>query len=85
MTRTTSTTARPSSNSTSVTEARMVLVRSVTVVTLSDAGSPASICGSISLMPSTTAMTLAPGWRCTLRRMAGVVFIQLESLVFSAL
>ena len=36
------------------------------------------------LMLSTTAMTLAPGWRWTLRMTAGVVFIQAASLVFSA-
>jgi hypothetical protein len=35
-------------------------------------------------MLSTTAMTLAPGWRWTLSRIAGVVFIQLASLLFSA-
>ena len=34
-------------------------------------------------MESTTAMTLAPGWRWTLSSTAGVMFAQLESLVFS--
>ena len=63
----------------------MVLVRSVTTVTVTDAGRPASICGSIALMLSTTEMTLAPGWRWTLTRMAGVVLIQLDNFTFSAL
>ena len=49
------------------------------------AGSPAWICGSISLMLSTTEITFAPGCLCTLRRIAGVLFIQLESFTFSAL
>ncbi len=85
ITSTTRTTASPSSNSTSETEARIVVVRSVRTVTSTPAGRPAVICGSIALIESTTAMTLAPGWRCTLSRIAGVLFIQESSCVFSAL
>ena len=38
----------------------------------------------IFLMLSTTEITLAPGWRCTLSNTAGVLSAQLDSLVFSA-
>ena len=34
-------------------------------------------------MRSTTWMMLAPGWRCTLMMIAGVVLAQAPSLVFS--
>ena len=34
-------------------------------------------------MPSTTSMTLAPGWRWILTMTAGVVLTQAASLVFS--
>src|ERR1700749_4273605 len=81
ITSTTIATARTSSNSTSATEARMVLVRSVRVTTSTEAGSPALIWGSRSLIESTTEMTLAPGWRCTLMRTAGSLFAQLDSLL----
>ena len=83
ITSTTRTTARPSSNSTSATEARIVLVRSVSTET-STAGSAARSCGNSAWMRSTTSMTLAPGWRWMLRMTASVVFIQPASLVFSA-
>ncbi len=63
MTRTTSTIAMRSSNSTSLTEARIVVVRSLSTVASTPAGKPASICGSCLRMESTTWMTLAPGWR----------------------
>src|ERR1700675_2574977 len=85
MTRTTSTTANASSSSTSETEARIVLVRSVRTETLTDRGNPASIWGSSDLMRSATEITFAPGWRWTLRRIAGIVLFQLESWLFSAL
>ena len=62
----------------------MVSVRSVRVFTSTEAGRPAWIWGRISLMESTTAMTLAPGWRWTLIRTAGVLLAQLDSLLFSA-
>ncbi len=54
----------------------MVLVRSVRIDTSTAAGSEADSCGSSSLMRSTTWMTLAPGWRWTLRMMPGALFTQ---------
>ena len=63
MTITTKPTASASSNSTSSTEARMVVVRSVSGVTVIAAGSEALSEGNSLLMLSTTWMTLAPGWR----------------------
>ena len=62
----------------------MVSVRSVRVVTSTEAGRPTLMMGSSSLMESTTAMTLAPGWRCTLISTAGELFAQLASLLFCA-
>ena len=61
----------------------MVSVRSVSVFTSTEAGRPAWIWGSSSLMESTTWITLAPGWRWTLIRTAGVLLAQLDSLLFS--
>ena len=58
---TTRATARLSSNSTSCTEARMVLVRSVSTVTSTAAGRLPVSAGSSCLMRSTTWITLAPG------------------------
>ena len=84
ITSTTRMTASVSSNSTSCTEARMVTVRSVRMLTSIAAGSEACNCGSSALMPSTTAMTLAPGCRWIFRMMAGVSFIQAPSLSFWA-
>jgi len=49
----------------------MVSVRSVKVLTSTEAGRPAWIWGSNSLIESTTAITLAPGWRWTLISTAG--------------
>ncbi len=49
-----------SSNCTSSTEARMVVVRSVRMLTCTDLGSVVVSCGSSALMRSTTAMMLAP-------------------------
>ena len=63
MTITTRPTASASSNSTSSTEARMVAVRSVSGLTVIEAGSDALSEGKSLLMLSTTWMTLAPGWR----------------------
>src|SRR5689334_24370898 len=62
----------------------MVSVRSVRVFKSTEPGSPAWIWGKSSLMESTTWMTLAPGWRWTLIRMAGSLLAQLDSLSFSA-
>ena len=72
ITSTTRPTASDSSNSTSVTEARIVTVRSVSGVIWIAAGSEAVSCGSSFLMLSTTWMTLAPGWRWMLTIEAGV-------------
>src|SRR5271167_40885 len=80
----TSTTASPSSNSTSATEARIVVVRSVTISTLTAAGNTAVSSGNNFSMLSTTAMTLALGWRRTLTMTAGSVLTQAASLTFSA-
>ena len=72
-----------SSNSTSSTEARMVVVRSVRICSLTAGGMEALSWGSRVLIRSTTAMMLAPGWRWMLRITAGVVFIQAACLTFS--
>ncbi len=84
MTSTTSTTASPSSNSTSPTDARMPPVRSLSTATSTAAGIAACRRGSSFLIPSTTAMTLEPGWRCTFRMTAGVRLAQAASWLFSA-
>ena len=72
MTITTSTIVSSSSNCTSSIDARMVVVRSVSVRTLTAGGSVAVSCGSSDVMRSTTAMVLAPGCRCTFTITAGV-------------
>jgi hypothetical protein len=84
MTSTTRTTERNSSNCTSSTDARMVVVRSVRTDTSTPAGSVRFSCGRSAVMRSTTSMTLAPGWRWTLRITAGVSFIQAACRTFSA-
>ncbi len=71
ITSTTSTTASTSSSCTCCTEARMPVVRSLSTSTLQRAGSEACSSGSCFLMASTVPITLAPGWRCTLRMIAG--------------
>ena len=63
MTRTTRTTASISSNCTSLTEARMVVVRSVSTETLMEGGKELCSWGRSFLIRSTTSMTLAPGCR----------------------
>ena len=83
ITSTTSTTASPSSNSTSLTDERMVPVWSERIVTSKPAGSVFSSLGSVALTASTTAITLDPGWRCTLRMMEGVRLAQPASSLFS--
>ncbi len=80
---TTRATASTSSNSTSLTEARMPVVRSVSSCTCTPGGMSASMLTRAFLISSTVVMTLAPGWRWTLRITAGVVFHQAPSLVFS--
>ena len=61
ITMTTRPTASASSNCTSLTEARIVVVRSVRGLTVTPAGRLALSAGSTALMPSTTWMTFAPG------------------------
>ena len=61
----------------------MVVVRSVSIVTLTDAGRDACSWGSSFLIRSTTSMTLAPGWRWMLTITAGLSFIQAAWLTFS--
>ena len=72
ITSTTITTARPSSSSTCATEARMPCVRSLSTVSRTLSGRLCRSSGSWRRMASTVAITLAPGWRCTLSTMAGV-------------
>ena len=62
----------------------MVVVRSVSIATSTDAGSDACSCGSSCLMRSTTSMMLAPGWRWMLTITAGVSFIHAACFTFSA-
>ena len=50
----------------------MPLVRSLSTSILTLPGSPACSCGSCALIALTVPMTLAPGWRCTLRMIAGI-------------
>ena len=61
MTITTSTMVSISSNSTSFTEARMVVVRSVRICTFTAEGRDACNCGSSFLIRSTTLIMFAPG------------------------
>jgi len=61
ITSTTRITARISSNCTSCTEARMVVVRSVRTSTFTEAGRPADSVGRSRFTRSTTSMMLAPG------------------------
>ena len=68
---TTSATVSTNSNCTSATEARIVLVRSVSTLTCTSLGSVAVSCGSNDLVPSTTEMMLAPGCRCMFMMTAG--------------
>ena len=83
ITATTRATASISSNSTSSTEARIEVVRSVSNATWTPSGRLASSDGSCFLIWSTVVITLAPGWRWTLRMIAGVVLDQAPSWVFS--
>ena len=85
MTITTRAMVSSSSNSTSSTDARMVVVRSVRICTFTEAGSDARSWGSRAFTRSTTAMMLAPGWRWMFMMTAGVSFIQAACRRFSAL
>ena len=60
---TTSPVVSSSSNSTSFTDARIVVVRSLMTRTPIPSGSDASICGSSAWTASTTWMMFVPGWR----------------------
>ena len=81
---TTKPTDNSNSNSTSCTEARMVWVRSVRMVTLTAGGSVDCNAGNSCLMRSTTSMTFAPGWRWTLIISASDSLPHAASLLFSA-
>src|ERR1700728_4447513 len=83
ITMTTSAIQSMSSNSTSLTEARTVVVRSVSTDILMMGGMVARSFGNSALMLSTTLMMFAPGWRWMLTMTAGTLFIQAESWVFS--
>src|ERR1700722_5093835 len=72
-----------SSNSTSATEARTVVVRSVSTEIWMTGGMVARNFGSSALMLSTTLMMLAPGCRWMFTITAGTRFIQAESSEFS--
>ncbi|MNS84320.1 hypothetical protein D3C72_1181390 [compost metagenome] len=85
ITSTTSSTDNSSSISTCSTEARMPVVRSLSTSSFMAAGRLACRSGSSALMASTVLMTLAPGWRCTFRMMAGCLPDQAPRRVFSAL
>ena len=74
MTITTRAMVSPSVNSTSATEARMVVVRSRMVLTSIAGGMRAVSCGSCALIWSTVSMTLAPGCLNTARMMPGWLF-----------
>ena len=81
---TTSATDSRSSNCVSSTDARMVVVRSAMSCTSTDAGSAACSRGSSALTRSTVWMTLAPGWRCTLRITPAARSDQAARRMFSA-
>ncbi|MNN09585.1 hypothetical protein D3C81_1224710 [compost metagenome] len=83
ITSTTSAIASSSSNCTSSTEARMVVVRSVSNCTWTDAGSAFCSCGSRALMRSTTSITFAPGWRWIFSTIAGLSLAHAARRLFS--
>ncbi len=83
MTMTTRAIVSMSVNSTSSTDARIVVVRSVRVVISMDDGMEALSWGIRRLMRSTTAMILAPGWRWMFTMTAGLSFIHAASFTFS--
>ena len=84
MTITTSATVSINSNCTSSTEARIVIVRSVSVATSIDEGREARSCGSSLFTRSTTSMMFAPGCLWMFRMTAGASFIHAACLMFSA-
>ena len=80
---TTSATDSISSNFTSAIAARMVTVRSDSTVKFTAPGRVSRSAGSSFWMLSTTAITLAPGWRCTLMTIPGWRLTQAASSAFS--
>ncbi len=69
--------------STSLTEARIVVVRSTILSTLMDAGTASRDLGSCSSTRATVSMTLAPGCLKTMSRMLRLPSPTAASLVFS--
>ncbi|MOA25971.1 hypothetical protein D3C78_1467310 [compost metagenome] len=69
---------------TSVTEARMVWVRSVSTTTSRPAGRLSVMLGNRALIRSTTSITLAPGWRWMLSSTAWFSLAQAARRSFSA-
>ncbi len=74
-----------SENSTSDTEARIVVVMSVNVATFTDAGSVLVSCGNNCWIRFTTAMVFAPGCRWMFTITAGTLFIHAACRIFSTL
>ncbi len=83
MTATTRPIVMTSVRSTSATDARTVSVRSLRIFTSIPWGSDDWSCGSSAFTRSATWMTLAPGWRCTLRMIARLSSCQPASCAFS--
>jgi hypothetical protein len=84
MTSTTSAIAKASSIFTSLTEARIVVVRSERRRISTDPGSVACSCGSRRVTRSTTWITFEPGWRWMLTITAALSFAHAANLTFSA-
>src|SRR5713101_3992802 len=80
---TTNATVSISENWTSLTEARMVSVRSVRMETLTADEREVCNCGSNFFIRSATAMMFAPGWPWMLTITAGASFIHAACLAFS--
>ena len=81
---TTSATVSIRENSTSCTDARIVVVRSVRTFTWTDGGSAVESCGSSRSIRSTTPMMFAPGWRWMFMMTAGTPSIHAACFTFSA-
>ena len=71
-----------SSNCTSRTDARMVTVRSVSTCSVTPGGMASRNAGNCCWMRSTVSITFAPGCRCMLTMMAGVLSAQAASRLF---
>ncbi len=81
---TTSAIASISSNWVSLTEARMLVVRSDSTLTLTDFGRLSISVGSMARMLSAVSMIFAPGWRCTFITIACCLLAHAPSQLFSA-